>query len=214
MKDPTVRRRATQARSRATVEKILDSTAQLIAARGVDTVTMTDIALKAGVVIGSVYQYFSDRSEILRSLLERHNQEVDEMLSKSLEGVATLAELFEAVQAAYETYFDFHQNDPRFRGVWSAVQTDAGLQALDAEDTLKKAALLRAIAEPLYADVDGEALLATCALILHLALCAARFALFLPEPLRGHSRGVYQRMSREALASLERGDPPIRPPGI
>jgi AcrR family transcriptional regulator len=204
MKNPAMRRNASQARSRATVEKILASAAQLISERGADTVTMTEIAQGAGVVIGTLYQYFSDKSEIMRALLAQHNEEVDGMLLAALEGVTTLEQLLDAMRDSYERYFAYHQVDPLFRSIWSAVQTDAGLQAMDAEDTLKKAAMLRDVAYPLYRDVDDEALTATCALILHLALSAARFALALPEPLRGRSRGVYQRMSREALASLER----------
>jgi AcrR family transcriptional regulator len=205
MKQPMTRRNATQARSRATVERILASAAQLIAERGADTVTMTEIAQGAGVVIGTLYQYFSDKSEIMRALLIQHNEEVDGMLLSALEGVTTLEQLLDAMRDSYERYFAYHQTDPLFRSIWSAVQTDAALQALDAEDTMKKAAMLRDVAQPLYRDVDGEALMATCALILHLALSAARFALALPEPLRARSRGVYQRMTREALASLERG---------
>ncbi len=205
MKNPTIRRRATQARSRATVEKILNSAATLIADRGGEPVTMTEIAQQSGVVIGSLYQYFSDKSEIMRALLIRHNEEVDEMVLESLRPVTSLDELIDAVQATYATYFEAHQTDPLFRSIWSAVQTDADLQAIDTEDTLKKAGFLCQVAEPLYASVDHDLLLTTCALILHLALSAARFAVAIQEPMRSLSLGVYQRMSREALASLERG---------
>ncbi len=204
-KSPTHRRRASQVRSRATVEKILDSAAQLIAERGGEPVTMTEIAQRSGVVIGSLYQYFSDKSEITRALLIRHNEQIDGMLAASLAGVTSLEALIAAVLASYEDYFRLHQSDPLFRGIWSAVQTDAELQALDAEDTLRKAAMMRTIARPLFADVDGEALTTTFALMLHLALCAARFALTIPEPMRTLSLGVYQRMSAAALAGLERG---------
>jgi AcrR family transcriptional regulator len=204
MKTPSPRRHATQARSRATVEKILSVAAALIAERGADTVTMTEIAQKSGVVIGSLYQYFSDKSEIMRALLIRHNQEVDLLVEGALGGVKTLDDLIDAMQATYATYFDMHQKDPLFRSIWSAVQTDAGLQALDVEDTLGKAATLHKIAAPLYRDVDSDALMTTCALLLHFALSSARFALAIPEPLRSRSLGVYQQMSRNAFASLER----------
>jgi AcrR family transcriptional regulator len=207
-KTPTMRRRASQSRSRATVEKILGSAASLIAERGGDHVTMTEIAQKSGVVIGSLYQYFSDRSEIMRALLIRHNEEVDQLLAASLDGVESLADLLEAMEICYESYYRSHQTDPLFRSIWTAVQTDADLQALDAEDTLSKAAYLHRVALPLYRRVDSDALMTTCALLLHLALSAARFALCIPEPLRGLSLGVYQRMSREALARLEQAPEP------
>jgi AcrR family transcriptional regulator len=207
MKAAAPRRRATQARSRATVEKILIATAKLITERGADTVTMTEIAQQAGVVIGALYQYFGDRSEIMRALLIRHNEEVTAMLRAPLAEVKTLEDLIEAMQKTYAAYFALHLSDPLYRSLWSAVQTDAALQALDVEDTLSKATYLHGIAKPLYRDVDDDALMATCALILQLALSAARFATAIPEPLQSLSRLTYQRMTREALAGLERAPP-------
>jgi len=205
MQNPPTRRRATQARSRATVEKILNAAAMLIAERGGDPVTMTEIAQQSGVVIGSLYQYFSDKAEIMRALLIRHNQEVDQLVGASLENVTTLGELIDGLEGCCAVYFDLHQNDPLFRGIWSAVQTDAGLQAVDAEDTVAKGAAVYRIALPLYRDVDRDELMTTCTLLMQLALSAARFALSMPEPLKALSLGVYQRMTRQALLSLERG---------
>jgi AcrR family transcriptional regulator len=203
MKVQPARRRATQARSRATVDNILAAAARMIAERGADAVTMTEIARESGVVIGSLYQYFGDKSEILRALLERHNAEVDEMVVLSLDGVRDLDDLVERVAVTYARYFELHQKDPMFQGIWSAVQTDADLQALDVEDTLAKAAHLHRAALPLYRKVDSDALMATCAMIMHLSLAAARFATAIPEPLKGLSLGIYQGMSRAALLALE-----------
>jgi AcrR family transcriptional regulator len=205
MRNQTLRRRATQARSKATVEKILSAAAKLISERGGDPLTMTEIAQQSGVVIGSIYQYFSDKSEIMRALLIRHNQEVDQLLGAALSNVGSLDSLISGLEESCAVYFDLHQNDPLFRGIWSVVQTDAGLQALDAEDTLAKGAFVHQIAMPLYRDVDSDMLMTTCALLMQLALSAARFALSMPEPLRRLSLGVYQRMSRDALLRLERG---------
>ena len=204
MKVQPARRRATQARSRATVDNILAAAARMVAERGADAVTMTEIAQQSGVVIGSVYQYFADKPAILRALLERHNAEVDQMVALSLEGVETLDDLVDRVAETYDRYFELHQKDPMYLGIWSAVQTDAELQAADVQDTLSKAAYLHRVALPLYSRVDSDALMATCAMILHLCLSAARFATTIPEPLKGLSLGIYQGMSRSALLALER----------
>lgn len=202
------RRRATQARSRATVEKIVASAAELVAERGGGQVTMTEIAQRSGVVIGSLYQYFSDRSKIMEALLVRHNAEVMETMAQALEGVRTLPDFVDALGDLNVGYFERHQTDAFYRSIWSAVQTDADLQALDVEDTLDKAAYLRRLALPLYREVDPDELMAACALVLQLALSSARFALALPEPLRRHSLEVYNRMSRRALLDLEARSPP------
>jgi AcrR family transcriptional regulator len=63
----------TQERSRRTVAAILDAAAHVLAERGDASATTTNhIAEAAGVSIGSLYQYFADRDEILLALYERH----------------------------------------------------------------------------------------------------------------------------------------------
>ncbi len=61
-------REPTQARARQRVADILAAAADLISDDGVDAVTTTDVAQKAGVPVGSVYQYFEDASDILRTV--------------------------------------------------------------------------------------------------------------------------------------------------
>ncbi|MFZ8255370.1 TetR family transcriptional regulator, partial [Staphylococcus aureus] len=48
------RRQATQARGLRTVARILDSAAALIAEKGAERVTMSEIAQRAGLVIGTL----------------------------------------------------------------------------------------------------------------------------------------------------------------
>jgi AcrR family transcriptional regulator len=81
------RRRATLARSWATVDKILNAAANLIAERGGDPVAMTEIAQQSSVVLGSLYQYLSDKAEIMQALLIRHNEEVDLLVGAPLEAL-------------------------------------------------------------------------------------------------------------------------------
>lgn len=68
-----MRRVPTQERSRRTVAAILDAAAHVLSERGdVSATTTNHIAEAAGVSIGSLYQYFADRDEILVALYERH----------------------------------------------------------------------------------------------------------------------------------------------
>ena len=199
------RRRAVQARSRATVERILESAAALIAERGAEGVTMTEIARRADVVIGSLYQYFPDKAGVMTALFEQHSAAVHGMLMSAIEGSQSLEDLTERVRALAERYFALHREDALFRGLWSAVQTDPALQALDVEDSLKNARALFAVARPLYRRVDEDRLLTACALGMQLSLAAARFALALPEPMAGLCAPVYAHMLRDAFLSLEEG---------
>jgi AcrR family transcriptional regulator len=65
------RRVPRQARSRATVSFVLDAAAQVFVERGY-AATTNEIAARAGVSIGSLYQYFADKDALLVALAERH----------------------------------------------------------------------------------------------------------------------------------------------
>lgn len=61
-----------QVRSGKMVERILDSAAALFAERGIEAVTTNHIADHAGVAVGSLYRYFTDKDAILAGLADRH----------------------------------------------------------------------------------------------------------------------------------------------
>ena len=71
------RRRPSQERSRDRVERILDATAGLLSEMPVEKITTAAIADKAGVPIGSVYQYFPNKLAVLAQLARRVMEEVD-----------------------------------------------------------------------------------------------------------------------------------------
>jgi AcrR family transcriptional regulator len=65
------RRTPRQARAGSTVDAILDATIQLLEAHGPEKLTTNHIAARAGVSIGTIYQYFRDKKAILAALAER-----------------------------------------------------------------------------------------------------------------------------------------------
>jgi AcrR family transcriptional regulator len=81
---PVPRREPKQARSRELVERILTSAGELFAAHGYPNVTTNHIADQAGVSVGSLYQFFADKDEILTALQDtwtaRLGAELDERL--------------------------------------------------------------------------------------------------------------------------------------
>lgn len=69
------RRRPVQDRSRETVGYVLEAAAQLFGELGYEQATTNHVARKAGVSIGSVYQYFPNKQALLLALAERHLEE-------------------------------------------------------------------------------------------------------------------------------------------
>ncbi|CAD0302428.1 hypothetical protein CFBP498_03740 [Xanthomonas hortorum pv. vitians] len=65
-----------QARSRATVEVIRQASIQVLVADGLQGCTTTRVAERAGVSVGSVYQYYPNRQAMLTALLDWHLQAV------------------------------------------------------------------------------------------------------------------------------------------
>lgn len=78
----TGRRRPVQGRSRQTVTRILDAAAHVFAERGY-AATTNQVAEHAGLSIGSLYQYFRDKDELLVALHGRH---LDDIRSRILHG--------------------------------------------------------------------------------------------------------------------------------
>jgi len=66
------RKSPVQARSTASVDAILEATVQVLLQVGKDRLTTTRVALRAGVSVGTVYQYFPNKSALLQAALRRH----------------------------------------------------------------------------------------------------------------------------------------------
>ncbi|HWF75711.1 MAG TPA: helix-turn-helix domain-containing protein [Caulobacteraceae bacterium] len=65
------RRRPRQARSQATWEAILEAASQILERRGLAALNTNAVAERAGVSIGTLYQYFADKRAILVAAAQR-----------------------------------------------------------------------------------------------------------------------------------------------
>jgi len=67
-----------QARSAASVDAILEATTQVLLNVGKERLTTTKVASRAGVSVGTLYQYFPNKSALLKAALKRHMDEITE----------------------------------------------------------------------------------------------------------------------------------------
>jgi AcrR family transcriptional regulator len=65
-----------QARSLYTVDAIFEATIQVLIQIGINQLTTTKVAEKAGVSVGTLYQYFPNKTTLLSAALEKHLNEV------------------------------------------------------------------------------------------------------------------------------------------
>lgn len=92
------RRRPRQARSRATWEAIVEAASQILERRSPEAFNTTEIAERAGVSIGTLYQYFPDKQAILLAAARREVA-ADALSRPSLQRalIRTLLELVESL---------------------------------------------------------------------------------------------------------------------
>lgn len=81
------RRTPKQRRAVATVSAILDAAARIFSNEGAEGATTNRIAERAGVSVGSLYEYFPNKSAILVALTERHLDEGEAVLARAAEDV-------------------------------------------------------------------------------------------------------------------------------
>jgi AcrR family transcriptional regulator len=82
------RRDPAQERSRQTVDAIVEAAGQLLVEQGRLGVTTNAVAERAGVSIGSLYQYFPNKEAIFASLQERHRDQVIPLIQHMLARLA------------------------------------------------------------------------------------------------------------------------------
>lgn len=113
---PQIRKAPRQKRSQETVDAILGATARILAQEGLDKATTNAIAARAGVSIGSLYQYFPNKESLVRALNDRHTQEILALLSARFAEVRE-APIPQAVRAIVEAMVEVHRHDPELHRV-------------------------------------------------------------------------------------------------
>src|SRR6185369_10835990 len=73
---PEVRKQPVQERSRETVAVILEAAARVLEREGLNGYNTNAIATRAGVSIGSVYQYFPNKDSLTMALIEKFEREL------------------------------------------------------------------------------------------------------------------------------------------
>lgn len=117
MRKKTARRRApTQARSTFTVDALKQAAAEVIVDAGLEKATTTSISDRAGVSVGTLYQYFSNKEALVAALRHDHERSVFDALNKTAtdNSISTPEELMRRMISAN---IDTHLDNPRLHRV-------------------------------------------------------------------------------------------------
>ena len=110
------RKEASQERSRATVNALVEATARILVREGYDKASTNRIAEVAGVSIGSLYQYFPSKEAMVAAVIERHNRQIGQMVRGELADLATCP-LARGVRKLIAVAVKAHNLDPKLHRV-------------------------------------------------------------------------------------------------
>lgn len=99
------RKTPVQARAAVTVEAISDATIQVLLNHGADRLTTTRVAERAGVSVGTLYQYYRNKQSLLAAVLEAHLNQVTSAVEAACE-LARRKPLREMVREVVESFVD------------------------------------------------------------------------------------------------------------
>ncbi|WP_247526840.1 TetR/AcrR family transcriptional regulator [Bradyrhizobium sp. 199] len=100
-----------QARSRATVDALLEATARILVREGFEKTSTNRIAEIAGVSVGSLYQYFPSKEALVAAVIERHNDEIMKVVRAAFVEVTDMP-IEKAVRRLVTVAIEAHHIDP------------------------------------------------------------------------------------------------------
>ena len=195
----SLRRMPSQQRSRERVERMLNCAAGLIADQGSDAMKMSEVARLADISIGSLYQYFPDKSAIIRALAEHYGAECLKCIEDGLAGVTSLDALCEAMGTLTDVYYALFLAEPVIRDIRFGTQADKSLQDLEITESRESGALLSDALLRVAPNADDSSVRAACFLIMYLGEQTMRLAISVPPDEGAVLVTAYKRMAEAEL---------------
>jgi AcrR family transcriptional regulator len=118
-----------QARSAVTVESISEATIQVLLSHGAERLTTTRVAERAGVSVGTLYQYYPNKQSLLFAVLEHHLNNVAGRVEAACEN-ASHKPLAEMIKETVEAFVDAKMERADISAALYRVSADLGGPAL------------------------------------------------------------------------------------
>ena len=115
MTPPASRRAPLQARSNQTVEEILDAASWLLGRLPFEQITTSRIAEQAGISVGALYRFYSDRQEIFDAIAVRELDAFRSGIERAFSARQLIFSPRKSLGRVLDAYVDFLESRPHFR---------------------------------------------------------------------------------------------------
>ena len=169
--DVNPRKFPTQQRARATTDAIIEASTQLLVERGYERFTTARAAERAGVSVGSLYQYFPNKAALAAAVIDRCCDDFTLALEQALAGRPRIT-LAECIRAIVDVILVSHQLAPDLHKV--VIELAPRIGVADKTDRMNRRmadgieGVLRLHADEIAPDID----LSTAATIIETLLVA------------------------------------------
>jgi AcrR family transcriptional regulator len=194
------RRQPTQQRSHERLERILSVAKELIAHNGSDALKMSEIAQRAEISIGSLYQYFPDKRAILRTLAQQYTAESRRCIEEALAEATDKASLAQAFSSLVDRYYAMFLGYPVRRDIIAGMRVDKDLMAIELAESQANGAVLAAAIQRVHPKADAKRTRTLAFLIWQLGEETMRLALAHKRSEGALLVEAYKRMSLRAIA--------------
>ena len=194
------RKQPRQGRSMATVQAILDATAHILVNEGYEALNTNVVAERAGVSIGSLYQYFPNKGALIAAVRQRHADQTREELV-TLAAQAAHLPLRQAVPCLIDAVMASHRIEPELHQVLER-EVPRQFQSWDVtEGEVELRTLLQALLQP-HRDQLIVSDLALASLVLVRMVDALVHAPLIQDPMGIDPKAIEQEISIVVLRYL------------
>lgn len=173
------RRRPLQARSRQRFDQILAAARSVLVEQGFESFTFEEVARRAGVSIGAIYQYFANKY-VLICELDRQDKAVT--IQATVEAIAHLPSVDwpDVLDALIEHLAEVWEADPSRGVVWYAVQSTPATRATTLATQEPLVTIIAEAITPLSPHLDEQERRRVAEILLHTVTSVLNYGTYFP----------------------------------
>jgi AcrR family transcriptional regulator len=179
--DVKPRKTPRQSRARATVEAIVEATAQLLLEEGFDKFTTARVAERAGVSVGSLYQYFPNKAALASALIDRSCEDFLTAFARTL-AARHHATLAECIRGIVEENLVSHNLTPALHRAVRELAPRLGVSDRTEQVSRDIAGMIESMLREHAAEIDPTIDLTAAATVIETALEALAHRIGIADP--------------------------------